>query len=236
MLAAGRRACGATAGVGRGLGRHVPRRRPTACCACTAGASACRRVHRARPGRHGRPDGPDPRRPRLGARRSGRFPRKETLAAIYSRMVNAGSRSPGARSGFPWCLDDADEHARRVRARTRRASGPQNVLDYDDLLLYWRRPGPRTRPRGPARRERFDHVLVDEYQDTNALQADILDGLRPPARQPDRGGRRRPGDLRVPGGDRAQHPRLPDRFAGAEVVTLEQNYRSTPPILDATNA
>ena len=84
----------------------------------------------------------------------------------------------------------------------------------------------------------FDHVLVDEYQDTNALQADILEGLRPPDT---------PRNLTVVGDDaqsiygfRAATVRnileFPTRFAGAAVIRLEQNYRSIPPILAASNA
>ncbi len=85
---------------------------------------------------------------------------------------------------------------------------------------------------------RFDHVLVDEYQDTNALQADILEGMRPAGS---------PRNLTVVGDDaqsiygfRAATVRnileFPQRFPGATIVTLEQNYRSIPPILSASNA
>ena len=84
----------------------------------------------------------------------------------------------------------------------------------------------------------FDHVLVDEYQDTNALQADILEGLRPHGT---------PRNLTVVGDDaqaiygfRAATVRnileFPSRFPGAAIVRLEQNYRSTPPILASSNA
>ena len=66
----------------------------------------------------------------------------------------------------------------RLFARYTDAKEEQQVLDYDDLLLFWR--GLLADPAAGARvRERFDHVLVDEYQDTNALQADIVALLRP---------------------------------------------------------
>jgi ATP-dependent DNA helicase UvrD/PcrA len=112
----------------------------------------------------------------------------------------------------------------------------QHVLDYDDLLLYWAQM-----MQEPAIVEhvadRFDHVLVDEYQDTNRLQASILLALKPNGR-----------GLTVVGDDaqsiysfRAATVRnildFPGHFSPpAEIVTLDQNYRSTQPILAAANA
>ena len=109
--------------------------------------------------------------------RERRFPRKDTLAAIYSRMVNAGAarRGPGAR--LPVVRRRRRRHPRRLRAPTPTASARSNVLDYDDLLLFWR-AARRLAAAGRRSRALFDHVLVDEYQDTNALQADILLALR----------------------------------------------------------
>jgi DNA helicase II / ATP-dependent DNA helicase PcrA len=111
----------------------------------------------------------------------------------------------------------------------------QNVLDYDDLLLYWAQtlsdPGLAEDIGG-----RFDHILVDEYQDTNRLQAAIILALKP-------GGR----GLTVVGDDaqsiysfRAATVRnildFPAQFSpAAEIITLERNYRSTQPLLAAAN-
>ena len=83
------------------------------------------------------------------------------------------------------------------------------MLDYDDLLLYWHALMLDDEAGAQSVRERFDCVLVDEYQDTNPLQAEILYGLCPRRQGPDRRGRRRPVDLLLPRGHRAQHPRLP---------------------------
>ena len=166
-----------------------------------------------------------------------RFPRKETLAGIYSRTVNAGERLPDVlKRHYPWCLDEADGIRDVFRAYTERKRA-QHVLDYDDLLLFWKALacGDQTRDQLAGM---FDHVLVDEYQDTNAVQADILEGLRPP------------GTIRnvtVVGDDaqsiygfRAATVRnileFPQRFPGTVIVKLEQNYRSTPPLLRASNA
>jgi superfamily I DNA/RNA helicase len=111
----------------------------------------------------------------------------------------------------------------------------QNVLDYDDLLLYWAQmisePGLADDIGG-----RFDYILIDEYQDTNRLQAAIVLALKP-------GGR----GLTVVGDDaqsiysfRAATVRnildFPAKFSPpAEIITLERNYRSTAPILAAAN-
>ena len=112
----------------------------------------------------------------------------------------------------------------------------QNVLDYDDLLLYFAQM--LAEPELAAEiAERFDHLLVDEYQDTNALQGEIVLALRPKGR-----------GLTVVGDDaqaiysfRAATVRnildFPTSFdPPARVVTLDRNYRSTQPILSAANA
>jgi len=169
--------------------------------------------------------------------RERRFPRKETLVAIYSRTVNAGEKlGDVVKRHYPWCLDEGDGLREIFGAYTDRKRA-QHVLDYDDLLLFW-----KALATSPATRmqlaEMFDHVLVDEYQDTNALQADILEGLRPEGTAQ---------NLTVVGDDaqaiygfRSATVRnileFSERFPGAAVVRLEQNYRSTPALLDASNA
>jgi DNA helicase-2/ATP-dependent DNA helicase PcrA len=171
------------------------------------------------------------------AARERRFPRKETLAQIHSRVVNAGLKLDAVVDRhYPWCHDDVDGIREIFQAYTARKR-EQQTLDYDDLLLFWRAlaTSPST---GPQVAAMFDHILVDEYQDTNALQADILEAMRPVDR---------PRNLTVVGDDaqaiygfRAATVRnileFPDRFSGATVVKLERNYRSTTPILDASNA
>ncbi len=170
------------------------------------------------------------------AEKSRRFPRKATCLSIYSRAVNA--QEPLEKTlaeGFPWCEDWTDELKKLFRVYVE-AKQKHQVLDYDDLLLYWYHL--MQEPALAAQvGERFDHVLVDEYQDTNVLQAQILIGLKPDGR-----------GLTVVGDDaqsiysfRAATVRnildFPSQFSEpAMVVTLEQNYRSTQPILDAANA
>jgi DNA helicase-2/ATP-dependent DNA helicase PcrA len=163
-----------------------------------------------------------------------RFPLKGTCMDIYSRCVNAReSVDEAVETHFPWCKDETED-LRRLFAAYVDHKGERSVLDYDDLLLFWH--GLLTDPRANrAVRRRFDCVLVDEYQDTNRLQAEILHLLCP-------GGK----DLTAVGDDaqaiysfRAATVRnildFPQQFPGTRIVTLEQNYRSSQPILDATN-
>jgi DNA helicase-2/ATP-dependent DNA helicase PcrA len=164
-----------------------------------------------------------------------RFPRKDTLLSIYSRVVNSQQPlAPVLRRCFPWVQEHEEAIAWIFTAYTA-AKRSQSLLDFDDLLLYWRSAS--TDPAvGHALASAYDHVLVDEYQDTNVLQADIVRALRS-------GGR----PLTVVGDDaqsiysfRAATVRnmldFHDSFAGATVVTLEHNYRSTQPILTLANS
>ncbi len=165
-----------------------------------------------------------------------RFPTKATCLAIYSRIVNGeATLSEVLERGYPWCVPWEAELKKLFDAYVG-AKQAQNVLDYDDLLLYWAHMvGEPSLAREVG--ERFDHVLVDEYQDTNRLQASILLALKP-------GGK----GLTVVGDDaqsiysfRAATVRnildFPGHFTPpARVVTLDRNYRSTQAILDASNA
>ncbi|HEY7244577.1 MAG TPA: ATP-dependent helicase [Xanthobacteraceae bacterium] len=165
-----------------------------------------------------------------------RFPMKSTCLAIYSRTINAEAPLAGVLgSRFPWCAEWEAE-LRRLFAAYVETKQKQNVLDYDDLLLYWAQMM-KEREIAENLAARFDHVLVDEYQDTNRLQASILLALKPNGN-----------GLTVVGDDaqsiysfRAATVRnildFPDHFSPrAEIVTLERNYRSTQPILEAANA
>ena len=168
-------------------------------------------------------------------RGGGRFPQKSTCLDVYSRCVNAQlPLNEVLRTAFPWCLP-AEEGLAQLFARYTDAKEQQQVLDYDDLLLFWR--GLLADPAGGARvHERFDHVLVDEFQDTNALQADIVSLLRPDGTGVTCVG----DDAQAIYAFRAATVRnildFEQRFPGAEVRTLTRNYRSTAAIVAATNA
>lgn len=164
-----------------------------------------------------------------------RFPTKGTCLSIYSRAVN--SQAPLneiLRQHYPW-VATWEEQLKQLFATYVEAKQAQNVLDYDDLLLYWAQM-----VSDPDLADdignRFDHVMVDEYQDTNRLQASVLMALKS-------GGR----GLTVVGDDaqsiysfRAATVRnildFPSSFSpAADIITLDRNYRSTQPILAAAN-
>ena len=165
-----------------------------------------------------------------------RFPRKDTCLAIYSHRVNTQCElEETLREQYPWCLDWHDELKRLYREYVRRKQTDQ-LLDYDDLLLYWQILMSDDALAG-AVGSAFDHVLVDEYQDTNVLQAGILMRMKP-----DGAGVTVVGDdaqaiysFRAATVDNILE--FPERYSPpAASVTLEENYRSTQPILDAANA
>jgi DNA helicase-2/ATP-dependent DNA helicase PcrA len=168
--------------------------------------------------------------------RDERFPLKATCLAIYSRAINAGANLDRVlQLQYPWCAS-FEEDLRRLFEAYVAAKQAQHVLDYDDLLLYWAELM-KLPDLASDVGTLFDHVLVDEYQDTNALQAAILLGLKPDGK-----------GLTVVGDDaqsiysfRAASVRnildFPKQFTPtATIVPLEQNYRSTMPILAASNA
>ncbi len=166
--------------------------------------------------------------------REKRFPRKRTCLAIYSSYVNGNqSLSDIVDFHFPWCNQWENVLKELFLGYVCRKQ-KDNVLDFDDLLLYLAN---LLSPEAMADQigSRFDHVLVDEYQDTNLLQATILRRLR-----------RKNRNIMVVGDDSqsiysfrgatvANMFDFPTHFKGTTVFTLEQNYRSVSPILEVAN-
>jgi DNA helicase-2/ATP-dependent DNA helicase PcrA len=89
---------------------------------------------------------------------------------------------------------------------------------------------------GPVLREGFEHVLVDEFQDTNAVQADIVASMAGPGVTVAAVGDDAQAIYGFRSGSARHMLEFADRFAGATVITLDRNYRSTPPILATANA
>ena len=163
-----------------------------------------------------------------------RFPRKDTCLAIYSHRVN--TQRPLAETlalMYPWCAEWEAELTGLFRNYVERKLNNQS-LDYDDLLLYWHAMM-QDEALAAEIGARFDHVLVDEYQDTNVLQAEILQRLKPSGH-----------GLTVVGDDAqaiysfraatVENIRGFEKQFGAATVALEENYRSTQQVLDSANA
>jgi DNA helicase-2/ATP-dependent DNA helicase PcrA len=163
-----------------------------------------------------------------------RFPRKDTCLAIYSHRVNTQRPLKDTlQTLFPWCAEWEDALNGLFKDYVEKKLA-NHALDYDDLLLYWHAMSADTALAAEIGAQ-FDHILVDEYQDTNVLQAEILKGLRPSGE-----------GLTVVGDDaqaiysfRAATVEnilgFPRQFENTRTVTLEENYRSTQAVLDAAN-
>ena len=174
------------------------------------------------------------RHKKMDKQKKGRFPRKSTLLAIYSRRMNSGEDLHLIlKKLFPWCEKWKNEF-KEIFKEYVVLKQTRNTLDYDDLLLYWYY---LLEDKNACKiiGGRFDHILVDEYQDTNKLQSDVLYRMSS-------GG----ANVMVVGDDaqsiysfRAATIRnmldFPNIFADTRVVTLEQNYRSCEPILETSN-
>ena len=164
-----------------------------------------------------------------------RFPQKSTCLDIYSRTVNAQcTLADTLTENFPHFIQWQDELNALFAAYVERKLATQ-TLDYDDLLLYWFYLVEDARVAADIA-ARFDHILVDEYQDTNRLQAEIIRRIRP-----DGSGLTVVGDdaqsiYGFRAADVGNILEFPAQFAGTEVVKLEENYRSTQAILDSSNA
>ncbi len=175
-------------------------------------------------------------RSQLGyATRSKRFPKKETLQYVYSRHINTGITIEDiVRDEYAQFVDYLEDFGKVFADYTDRKQ-QRNLVDYDDLLLFWALMLEASPELAAKISGMYDHLLVDEYQDTNVLQARILRGMC-----------RTHANITVVGDDaqsiysfRGANFRnilgFPKQFAGATIVTLEQNYRSTPQILEVTN-
>jgi DNA helicase-2/ATP-dependent DNA helicase PcrA len=164
-----------------------------------------------------------------------RFPRKQTLFDIFSRAVNTLTPIKEILKEDYAHYEEYLEEILRLQKAYEEYKAKHNLMDYDDLLIYLRK---LLRDNDRVRRtlsDRFKYVMVDEYQDTNKIQAEIVKLLASPH-----------GNVMVVGDDaqsiysfRGATIRnildFPEEFPGCNVIKLEENYRSTQPILNLTN-
>jgi DNA helicase-2/ATP-dependent DNA helicase PcrA len=165
-----------------------------------------------------------------------RFPRKDACLAIYSYRVNTRlSLKQTLEEQYPWCREWEADLTRLYREYVARKQ-KNRALDFDDLLLFWH-VMMQTPALAQSLSKNFDHLLVDEYQDTSTLQGEIIHALKPDGQ-----------GVTVVGDDaqaiysfRAAAVEnilgFADRYKPkADMVVLAQNYRSAQPVLDTANA
>jgi DNA helicase-2/ATP-dependent DNA helicase PcrA len=164
-----------------------------------------------------------------------RFPKGDVLAGIYGYCLNTQSRIEEALvrrwPQFSQLAEPLTEIARRYDERKRE----MNLMDFDDLLAHWKT---LLLEQAEVRAElgrRFRFLLVDEYQDTNLLQADIVDLMAEGHRNVLAVGDDAQSIYSFRGASFENVVSFPDRYAGASIYKLTANYRSTPEILTLAN-
>ena len=163
-----------------------------------------------------------------------RAPRAAVCADIYTRCVNTGRPvSEVVTASFPWCAPFTGQLADLFRAYTARKRA-RHLLDFDDLLLLWQ-AALADPVAGPVLRGMFDAVLVDEYQDVNAVQASIVRLLQPDGKQLTCVGDDAQAIYGFRGADPAHLRQLAADYSGLEIVRLDRNYRSRQGVLDLAN-
>src|SRR3954467_10554868 len=165
-----------------------------------------------------------------------RFPRPDALIELYSSAINTQRPLAEVIAAESPQFVALEQEILAVARRFAERKAQMNAMDFDDLLLNWKRllvevPAARASLCG-----RFSAGLVDEYQDTNGMQGEIVDAMAQPHR-----------NVLVVGDDaqsiyafRGAHfeniLKFPERYPGCQQFTLLTNYRSTPPILMLANA
>jgi DNA helicase-2/ATP-dependent DNA helicase PcrA len=164
-----------------------------------------------------------------------KFPRGEVIGDLISLAVNRGTGIPEAiESRSPYFSHRSEEIAAVVE-RYRKRKRELNAMDFDDLLFNWRELLLRFPDVLETYTGRFLQILVDEYQDTNALQAQIMDLLASGHRNLMVVGDDSQSIYSFRGANYENIMRFPDRYPDCRVFKLETNYRSTPEILHLAN-
>ncbi len=164
-----------------------------------------------------------------------RFPRKQTLGEIFSMAVNKGTTVVElVETAYPHLADDLEDLL-RVYARYTEFKQSKSLLDYDDLLVKLRNGLAEHADLAALLARQYRYVMVDEYQDTNALQSDIVRLLAAPHRNVMVVGDDAQSIYGFRGADFRNILDFPKLFPGTRVITLDENYRSTQSILDLAN-
>ena len=165
-----------------------------------------------------------------------RFPRKGTIASIISKAANLEKPVEWLMlDEYSQFIDHADAIS-EIADDYGKYKRKNQLMDYDDLLILFRQALTENEELREEMALRYTHIMVDEYQDTNGIQADIVRLLAS-----------KHGNIMVVGDDsqsiysfRGANYRnmfeFSGLFPGSKTIKLEQNYRSTQPILSLTNA
>jgi DNA helicase-2/ATP-dependent DNA helicase PcrA len=135
---------------------------------------------------------------------------------------------------FPHFVDILDD-IEKVVALYERKKRSLNLMDFDDLLVAWKNIFAENETLREYYSLKFNHILVDEYQDTNRLQAEIIDLISGGVRNLMVVGDDAQSIYSFRGADFENILRFPERHTGAVIFKLTTNYRSTPEILYLAN-
>ena len=165
-----------------------------------------------------------------------RFPKADVLASMFSLVENTGVPLEDViDQRYPYFLDWQDEIGECHKRYTQRKLDTHSV-DFDDLLILTRRLLKENSDLLELYQKRFQYILVDEYQDTNAVQCDWIDLLTGGGASIMAVGDDAQSIYSWRGADMGNILGFPERFSGCRVFKIETNYRSVPEILDLSNA
>jgi DNA helicase-2/ATP-dependent DNA helicase PcrA len=165
-----------------------------------------------------------------------RFPKGDVLLDLYSYTINTGRTFPEVLIERAPHFASLEPEIALVFGRYRERKRLANACDYDDLLLAWKRLLEEFPDAAGELQRAFDHILVDEYQDTNRLQGDLVDAMARTRRNVTVVGDDAQAIYSFRGASFANILEFPERYPDAKTFRLTMNYRSTPEILALANA
>ncbi len=165
-----------------------------------------------------------------------RFPKGDVLLDLYSFTVNTGRPFPEVLAQHAPHFAELEAEIVSVFQRYRERKRLGNACDYDDLLLHWKRLLDEIPEAAAQLAASYEHVLVDEYQDTNRLQGEIVDGMAKARRNVTVVGDDAQAIYSFRGASFENILGFPGRYPAVQTFRLTRNYRSTPEILALANA
>ncbi len=165
-----------------------------------------------------------------------RFPKGDVLLDLYSFTINTGRPFLEVLSEHAPHFAELEAEIISVFQRYRERKRLGNACDYDDLLLHWKRLLDEVPEAAAQLAGSYEHVLVDEYQDTNRLQGEIVDGMAKVRRNVTVVGDDAQAIYSFRGASFENILGFPGRYPAAQTFRLTRNYRSTPEILALANA